>query len=84
MIESHDQKEIYCRKLGHHLTFSYCRHENMGRLCAKIKDCWWQKMDIQDFLSRNYSRDQLEHLDSPAPAKIASILELIQRARQPS
>jgi len=35
-----DVKEIYCRKLGHYLTFNYCSREQGDLPCREILDCW--------------------------------------------
>ncbi len=82
MDESFDSREIYCRKLGHHLTFRYCRSERNGLPCGRIKDCWFDKIPIADYLRDNYTPEDLAKITAPPPAKTATLLELIERARQ--
>ncbi len=82
MDETYDSREIYCRKLGHYLTFRYCRSERDGLPCAKILDCWFDKVPIGDFLRANYSPEEMARIAGPVPAKAATLVELIERARQ--
>ena len=80
-IEAFDKEELYCRKLGHHLTFDYCRKEHNGLPCPKIRDCWFEKMDIDDFLSKNYEAKDIAYLFEPPKPKITSLFEIIQKAQ---
>ena len=82
MDDRYDSREIYCRKLGHHLTFHYCRSERSGLPCGRIKDCWFDKIPIGDFLRDNYTSGELSRISAPPPAKTATILEMIERARR--
>ncbi len=77
-----DTKKIYCRKLGHHLTFKYCREENLGMPCAKILDCWYDKIHIHDYLGEFYVSDDLNYLYKSQTPKITSILNLIEDAKR--
>ncbi|MHB2150407.1 hypothetical protein ACX8XP_15230 [Calditrichota bacterium LG25] len=77
-----DHLKIYCRKLGHDITFSYCRHENFGKLCSKVRDCWFETLPIDEYLNAHYQPEELTHLFQPPRPKILSIYELIQKARQ--
>jgi hypothetical protein len=82
MIEKHDSEEIYCRKLGHRLLFSYCRVEKGTLPCSKIRDCWFERIDINGFLEENYSESDLESIFKPGSDKISSLLELIEKAKK--
>jgi len=82
--EKYDKEKIYCRKLGHHLLFKYCREENFGLPCKKIRDCWFDKLSIDEFLKENYQSAQIEYLFIPTKPKISSIFDLIQQARERS
>jgi len=82
MDESYDSREIYCRKLGHYLTFGYCRSERDGLPCGKITDCWFEKIPIGDFLRDNYSPGELAGITGPPPAKAATLVEMIEQARR--
>jgi len=75
-----DQESIYCRKLGHHLNFSYCRSERRGKPCRKIIDCWFEKIPIQDFLADFYSPEEIQEILKPPAPKLNYILELIKQS----
>lgn len=81
MIEKFDEKNGYCRKLGHHLNFKYCRTERGGEPCAKIFDCWYEKFDIRKFMQEHFTAESQENLTRPAPPKAHTILDLIQQAQ---
>ncbi len=76
-----DNVELYCRKLGHLLTFSYCRTEHSGQLCTKIRDCWFEKIPIDEYLNANYSKEEISRLFKNPKPKIVTLFELIQRAQ---
>ena len=83
-ITKFDNENIYCRKLGHHVPFKYCRIEKLELPCVKILDCWFKKIKIKDFLKENYSEKDLEYLfkaSAPTP-KITSLIELIEQAKK--
>jgi hypothetical protein len=47
MLEQHDADVLpRCRRLGHEITFAYCRRENFGKPCRLILDCWWERFDV--------------------------------------
>jgi hypothetical protein len=82
MEQKFDTRQGYCRKLGHHLAFKYCREEHNGWPCLKIRDCWFDGIDIDKFLQQNYRQDEIDHLHSSPQPKIGTIIELIQQARK--
>ena len=79
-MQRFDQKSTYCRRLGHHLNFSYCRCERQGKPCRKIVDCWFEKIPIQDFLAEFYPPEEIQELRAPPVPKLSTILDLVQRA----
>ena len=81
-VDHFDSEELYCRKLGHHLKFAYCRKEHNGLPCPKIRDCWFEKIPIDDYLTQNFTPEQIAYLFEPPEPKIASIFEIIQKAQQ--
>ena len=81
MIDQYDKKEIYCRKLGHHLNFNYCRICNQQLPCNLITDCWFEYLPIEQFLKKNYSKEELEAIFNPQKSKMISILDLIEKAK---
>lgn len=82
MREKFDTVEEYCRKLGHHLSFGYCRAERDGLPCSKVLDCWFQRLPIHDYLQDNFAQDEIAYLNVPPPPKMLTIFQLIQRAQQ--
>ncbi len=82
MINEFDDKQIYCRKLGHFLPFKYCRSEHHDVPCTKIRDCWFEKISIDAFLQDNYSKEAIAYLFKPARPKVSTLLELIERSKK--
>ena len=81
-INVFDEKEGYCRILGHHLRFSYCRSCQEGLPCFKILDCWFEKFGVQEFIEKNYSAEEIEQfLRKPKP-KMQTLMTLIQQAQE--
>jgi hypothetical protein len=78
MIERYDEREIYCRKLGHCLSFGYCRATHSGLPCGSIVSCWNGRIPLEQFLSEHYP-DHLERILAPPPPKLVSLVETIQR-----
>jgi hypothetical protein len=81
-IEEHDTMTIYCRMLGHEIPFSYCRKGVSSLPCRKVFDCWHTQFDIVQFMQTHYTPDQLNSILSPPKPKMATLIELIQQARQ--
>ena len=80
-MDQYDKHEIYCRKLGHHLHFSYCRKEDMEMPCSKIKACWSHRIDLSGFLENHYA-DFLDRQDEiKQKPKIASIIDIINQVK---
>ncbi len=79
-VTDHDHRTGYCRMLGHHLSFAYCRKAGDGDLCPKVLDCWFETFEVLDFVSR-YHPEALNRTQLPKP-KVATLLELIQQAQQ--
>jgi hypothetical protein len=77
-----DHQKHYCRKLGHFITFGYCRKEEFDHPCKSIRSCWRDKFDIDRFLLDNFSDDDIRNLTEPSPSKMSCIVELIAAAQQ--
>jgi hypothetical protein len=80
VIESHDREQGYCRRLGHHLAFGYCRRVNQGLPCTLVRDCWFERFAVVEFLEANYTGEELARSAAPAPGKLVSILAAMSRA----
>ncbi len=83
-IDEHspDHLERHCRMLGHEIRFGYCKLLPEGRPCRLIVDCWQGSFDVVSFLRQRYTPEQIESFLAPPKPKIASILELIEKARK--
>ena len=75
MIEKHDTEYGYCRKLGHHLHFKYCRSEQNGEPCGKIQDCWFEKFDVRTYMDEHYPELKAQLLKRTIPNKTATIYD---------
>ncbi len=80
--DAFDARQIYCRRLGHHLGFSYCRSERSGLPCPRLSACWGNKLPLEEYLRLHYRPEELAHLGETPPDKTATLVELIRRAQQ--
>ena len=76
-IEQFDHRTVYCRMLGHELTFKYCRSTADGRFCRKIFDCWHSKIDIFRFVKSNFTEDEIQEIIHPPASKVETLINLI-------
>ena len=86
MLNEHDQDLLLrCRRLGHEVTFGYCRQETRGKSCRLILNCWWEQFDVRSFLQAHLPAEDMAQVeragDSPPPAKVLSLVEMIQQAK---
>lgn len=86
MIEEKDNETLRCRRLGHEVSFRYCRHEGQSGPCHLVLNCWWERFDVQSFVHQNYPPDVANTIESagenPPRPKILSLVEMIEQARQ--
>ena len=86
MLNEHDQDVLpRCPRLGHELTFGYCRQETRGKPCRLILDCWWERFDVRAFLAGQsggggHGAGGACRCGSP-PSKVLSLVEMIQQAK---
>ena len=81
-LTAFDEKEGYCRLLGHYLCFSYCRSCRDGYPCHKILDCWFEKFDVRHFIDDNFTAEEIEQFSAPPKPKIQTLVTLIQEAQK--
>jgi hypothetical protein len=75
--------KIRCPKLGHQITFSYCRSENRGLPCFKTLDCWFDHFLVEAYLRQEIGSEKFEEIfNTPHKQKMASLLELIEQAKK--
>lgn len=82
MKDEFDSQKGYCRKLGHHLEFSYCRQVRDGLPCSLVLDCWFEKFGVQEFINREYSEEERKIIFSPPKPKLAGILDIVRRVKE--
>ena len=75
--------KIRCPRLGHQITFSYCRHENKGLPCFKVLDCWFSHFLVEDFFRKELEPDEWKQaFERPPKTKMLTLVELIQEAKK--
>ncbi len=78
-----DEYSIRCPRLGHAITFSYCRCESDGLPCSRILDCWFQYFPVEAYLKEKLTREEwAKAFERPGHTKVQSLLELIEEARK--
>ena len=83
MTTNVDEYSIRCPRLGHTITFSYCRSENKGLPCFKTLDCWFQHFPVEVHLrERLTSEEWAKVFERQGPTKVQSLLELIEEAKK--
>jgi hypothetical protein len=73
----YDDSPCYCRKLGHAVTFRYCRGVTDGLPCALVLDCWYETFDVASHLRGCYSSAELERIFAPPPHKLGQIAGIL-------
>ena len=83
IIPPTDDQTIRCPRLGHQISFSFCRYENQGLPCFKTLDCWHTHFPVETHLRAALTSEQWEKVfNRPLDPKMASLLELIERAKE--
>ncbi len=78
-----DEYSIRCPRLGHAITFAYCRRENNGIPCFKTLDCWFQYFPVEDYLREKLTPEEWEKaFKRKGATKVQSLLELIEEAKK--
>lgn len=78
-----DDCDIRCPRLGHQISFSYCRSENQGLPCFKTLDCWYTHFEVEAFLKKELTPEEWKKVFSgPPKPKMLSLVELIEQAKK--
>lgn len=78
-----DDTMIRCPRLGHQISFSYCRSENKGLPCFKILGCWQDRFLVEEYLREILTPDEWEKtFESQKVPKLLSLVELIEEAKR--
>lgn len=74
---------IRCPRLGHQISFSYCREENQGLPCFKALDCWHSHFAVEEYMREELSEEQWEEaFVRSSKSKTQSLVELIEEAKE--
>jgi hypothetical protein len=83
MVTEHDTRPLRCRRLGHDVTFGYCRMQEGASLCPLILDCWWEVFDVAAFFREHLEPAEFEKLARRGfRSKVTSLLDLVEQARE--
>jgi endonuclease/exonuclease/phosphatase family metal-dependent hydrolase len=79
-----DDLVIRCRRLGHEVPFKYCRTLEGQTVCPSIRDCWWERFDVDSWLKESLTPDEYEKLvaGAPPPPKVSRILDIIESVKK--
>ncbi|MEJ2586880.1 MAG: hypothetical protein P8165_04725 [Deltaproteobacteria bacterium] len=78
-----DAHMIRCPRLGHMISFSYCRKENGGLPCFKTLDCWFEQFPVEAFMREELTEAQwAEAFKRSSKTKLSSLMELIEQAKE--
>jgi len=82
-LTDNDERVLRCRRLGHSVSFHYCRTQEADSLCPRILDCWWEVFEVHAFLQENLPAEKLHALAEHAPRpKVLSILDIVEQVRK--
>jgi hypothetical protein len=85
MSKDLNNKLMRCPRLGHELTFSYCRKESGYLPCSRIVHCWSSVFDIEALLRKDLLPDLWQKFVNSEPKdKVINIIELIAAAKAKS
>jgi hypothetical protein len=80
----HDAREIRCPKLGHELTFAYCRQEGGDFPCGRIMRCWENLFPVENLLRETMDAatwDTFCRQSPPDKDKMTTLVGLIEKAK---
>ena len=79
----YEEEQIRCPKLGHQVSFGYCRVERYDLPCQKAIACWNDRFEVEELFRHGLTPEQFEEafLKPPTP-KLVTLVELIERARK--
>ncbi|MBU1343006.1 MAG: hypothetical protein KKE44_25160 [Proteobacteria bacterium] len=78
-----DDFAIRCPRLGHQISFTYCRSENSGLPCFKTLDCWYSYFDVHTHLKEKLSEEDFKKVFlKQAKPKVFSLIDLIEQAKK--
>lgn len=82
VMDRYDDKQFYCKRLGHYVPFSYCRQVNGGIPCNQVMNCTFESIDIQGYMREHYADDEISSILRPPRDKVSSLIDLIEQAKK--
>ena len=71
---------IRCKQLGHNVPLSYCLKMNVKLPCPEIINCWEQKIKISQYISKNYTEDDIKNIFSKDyRPKIEKLIDIVNK-----
>jgi hypothetical protein len=82
-MSEYDDLLVRCPRLGHELTFAYCRREGGTLPCPRVVACWSARFPVADHLRAGMPEQDWERFLLLKPKeKVASLLEIIDKAKR--
>ncbi len=63
--------------LGNNVPFKYCRTVQNRLPCPKIIDCWFRRIPIEDFIKKNYSKEEIKQILAQPQSKMESLINMM-------
>jgi len=83
LMESFDELEIRCPRLGHEVPFAYCRSEAGEFPCFRVLLCWEPRIPAEAFLREQMTPEAWEKFcQQESKDKLSSLIELIEAAKK--
>jgi hypothetical protein len=81
--EELDKFEMRCPRLGHQISFSYCRREGGNLPCSRAIQCWAALLPVEAFFRANIGEEAYTRcFELPLKPKMISLVELIEQAKR--
>jgi hypothetical protein len=78
-----EERGIRCPRLGHQVTFDYCRIENLHGPCSRALVCWSEYFDVESFFRGAMSAEEYDKcFHTPPIPKLVSLVDLIEQAKR--
>lgn len=82
MERNYDNLQYHCPRLGHEVSFSYCRQEGGKVPCSRIVACWRRIFPVETWLESALPPEEWETFCRQGQKdKITSLIDLIAKAK---
>ena len=81
-MNPYDKLEIRCPRLGHELSFFYCRQEAGDLPCQRIIKCWESFFPVETCLKESLTPEEWDRFIGHVPKdKMVTLMDLIEQAK---